>query len=758
MSVAPPNTQAIRSVNINSSSSTPPNPNEVFYVGIYPDPITKNEIILWEDIRVAFHNALYIRHKTRILHFMRDAEFNALWPIRIAVIPGEVLDVFLNNLQDSTPQHQQPSVLRRIEQQAARLPNHDPFSTMRPISSTHLSSRQYARFARPGNYFSPTVSNSLDDLTFRAHNKELAKQYARDAMSKVAAKMDLDALYKEGDGPPGDFWKALECYLKAVRKSHAHAQVSVGDLFSEGQGVTKDTPVAMGWYLKAAFQGDTNAQRKAEALRRSQLRQTAAPNAPIDNTPDNQRRSSNPTDVQPPNRNNESRISNNPSPTATESLEHILLNTNLGDQDAQVAVGDMCKEGNNPPSPVPQSATAPHTPGEQKNLFQTTISAFRRVKDAQVALGDMYRKGGEEVPQDFQEAMYWYLKAAEQGDPVGQQRVGVMYELGLGVPQDYSIAMNWFLKAANQGNTSAQSKIGSFCILGQGVPRDYEQAIFWYLKVANQGDALAQFTVGSLYDDGRGVPRDYEQAMFWYLKAANQGDASAQFNVGSLYGGGRGVPQDYKQAMFWYLKAANQGDASAQFNVGSLYGGGRGVPQDCKQAMFWYLKAANQGHAQSQYNAGLLYLHGRCVPRDEAQAAELFLMAANQGYASAQFTVGFLYDNGRGVPRDYGQAMFWYLKAANQGDVQSQNNVGLLYFHGRGVPQDEAQAAEMFLKAAKQGLADSQYWIGHCYIKGLSVPEDLAKGIKWYQRAADQGHAFAKTALEGMKYYSQFYA
>ncbi|KAK3830853.1 MAG: hypothetical protein JOS17DRAFT_790960 [Linnemannia elongata] len=41
--------------------------------------------------------------------------------------------------------------------------------------------------------------------------------------------------------------------------------------------------------ISAAFQGNTNAQRKVEILKRSQLRQTAAPNAPIDNTSDNQR-------------------------------------------------------------------------------------------------------------------------------------------------------------------------------------------------------------------------------------------------------------------------------------------------------------------------------------------------------------------------------------------------------------------------------------------------------------------------------------
>lgn len=140
---------------------------------------------------------------------------------------------------------------------------------MQPISSTHLSSVQDTRFAPPQNNFVRTANSNrqqLEDAAIRARNKELAIKYASEAMEKIAAKMDLDALYAKGDGAPGDFWKALECYLKAVRRSHAHAQVSVGDLFSKGQGVSKDSSVAIGWYFKAAFQGDTNAQRKVETL------------------------------------------------------------------------------------------------------------------------------------------------------------------------------------------------------------------------------------------------------------------------------------------------------------------------------------------------------------------------------------------------------------------------------------------------------------------------------------------------------------
>ncbi|KAH7032210.1 hypothetical protein BKA57DRAFT_443219 [Linnemannia elongata] len=76
MSFTPPNTQGIRSININNSTSSPPHPTEVVYVDIYTDRITREKFILWEDVRLAFHNALHIRHQARVIPFMKDDDFN----------------------------------------------------------------------------------------------------------------------------------------------------------------------------------------------------------------------------------------------------------------------------------------------------------------------------------------------------------------------------------------------------------------------------------------------------------------------------------------------------------------------------------------------------------------------------------------------------------------------------------------------------------------------------------------------------------
>ncbi|KAF9273585.1 hypothetical protein BGZ88_003665 [Linnemannia elongata] len=478
MSVAPPNTQAIRSVNINNSASTPPHPNEVVYVDVYTDPITKDKFILWEDIRVAFHNALRIRHKARVLPFIKDADFNTLRPLRIGVIPGEVMDVVVGNLPNTTPQQQQPSVLRKIEEQAARLPKHNPFFTMRTISSTHPSS-SLQNAAPPGNNYARTVNNSrqqLDESAFRARNIKLTKKYATDAMVKVAAKMDLNALHEKGDAPAGDFWKALECYLKTVRQSHAHAQVSMGDMYKEGKKVPRDYKAAMKCYLEAAEKGEPASQRRVGDLYH---------------------------DGQGVRRN------------YVQTMTWYRKAADQGHVESQYNIGVLYHQGLG----VPQN---------YKQAIQWYLKAARQGSaPAQYNIGSFYSLG-QCMPQDYKLAMIWYLKAADQGFADAQCGIGTFYVNGQGVPQDYYRARDWFLKAVDQGNASAQYNIGSLYSLGLGVPQNDAQAMVWFLMAAKQGLPISQGIIGDCYSNGRGVSQDYTKAAEWYQRAADQGDAYAK--------------------------------------------------------------------------------------------------------------------------------------------------------------------------------------------------------------------------------------
>jgi hypothetical protein len=141
--------------------------------------------------------------------------------------------------------------------------------------------------------------------------------------------------------------------------------------------------------------------------------------------------------------------------------------------------------------------------------------------------------------------------AAQQGDVYAQLDLGNAYRIGQDVPQDYTQAVLWYRKAAEQGNANAQINLGTAYALGQGVPQDYNQAALWYHKAAVQGNANAQYRLGASYDLGYGVPQNIVEASFWYQKAAEQGNAEAQANLGAIYDYGQGVKQDYAEAYFW---------------------------------------------------------------------------------------------------------------------------------------------------------------------------------------------------------------
>ena len=63
-----------------------------------------------------------------------------------------------------------------------------------------------------------------------------------------------------------------------------------------------------------------------------------------------------------------------------------------------------------------------------------------------------------------------------------------MYVNGNGVPQDYEQAVKWFTKAAEQGDANAQSILGRFYAGGIGVPQDYIRAHMWCNIAAANGD------------------------------------------------------------------------------------------------------------------------------------------------------------------------------------------------------------------------------------------------------------------------------
>ena len=71
---------------------------------------------------------------------------------------------------------------------------------------------------------------------------------------------------------------------------------------------------------------------------------------------------------------------------------------------------------------------------------------------------------------------------------MAQYNLGVMYYEGRGVAQNYQQALSWYQKAANQGVAGAQYNLGLIYATGQGVAQDFQQAKAWWQKVLAQPD------------------------------------------------------------------------------------------------------------------------------------------------------------------------------------------------------------------------------------------------------------------------------
>ncbi len=187
-------------------------------------------------------------------------------------------------------------------------------------------------------------------------------------------------------------------------------------------------------------------------------------------------------------------------------------------------------------------------------------------------------------------------EATQEEDPNELYDKGYKFYLS----EDYQKAVPYFLKAAEQGHADAQNNLGLCYYNGLGVTQNYTKVVTWYSKAAEQGHADAQFNLGVMYEYGQSVVKNYTKALIWYRKAAEQGHAPAQNSLGLMYGKGLGVKKNYTEAVKWYRKAAEQGFAAAQYDLGLCYYNGQGVAQNLTEAKKWLELADQQGHVDAK--------------------------------------------------------------------------------------------------------------------------------------------------------------
>ncbi len=352
---------------------------------------------------------------------------------------------------------------------------------------------------------------------------------------------------------------------------------------------------------------------------------------------------------------------------------------------------------------------------------------------------------------DYLTALEKLRPLAEEGNAEAENRLGQMYDRGLGVTQAYVQAAAWYRKAAAQGDIGSQAALSGMYSLGRGVPRNYDAAALWgrqtMLQVLeNPCDPRWNF---EFHPPGKETIQDEMEA---FRKAAEFGDAEAAVELGSIYetgfpGGVRNA--DHAAALKWIRLAAEYDNAQGEAALASLYLSGSAVPPDAKAAVASMRRAADQGLLRAQCSLAVMYDKGIGAQQDRAEAAKWYRVVADNAdrrkgvvpnYGIIRdFTLtrlGHLYEAGYGVSRNESDALTWLRRAADHGYPAAETSLGLVYVNGNGATRDYAKALTLLTSAAWKGETAAQIALANLYAKGRGVRRDPVRAYTWLGIAA----------------------
>lgn len=206
-------------------------------------------------------------------------------------------------------------------------------------------------------------------------------------------------------------------------------------------------------------------------------------------------------------------------------------------------------------------------------------------------------------------------------------------DLYLGLPKaeydTYNKLRSELFPKAYEGDADAMDRIGGLFEHGLGLNQDYWMAALWYRKASDKGHKDGAFNLGRLYRDGLGVDKDLPEAFQLFTQAAEKNYPPAEYALGQMYAEGWGTDQNMQTAYDWVKKSAEQGYPEAQYQMGLLlaepgwvydvsfletnlrkHQPERNLPnkrRDTETAKYWLQKALENGNLQASVELGNIY-------------------------------------------------------------------------------------------------------------------------------------------------------
>ncbi|PIN09982.1 hypothetical protein CDL12_17427 [Handroanthus impetiginosus] len=190
--------------------------------------------------------------------------------------------------------------------------------------------------------------------------------------------------------------------------------------------------------------------------------------------------------------------------------------------------------------------------------------ALKPLREAMVLLkwGKRFKHGRGGVKPNLSKALDSFLKGAARGSTLAMVDAGLIFwEMG---KKDEAIA--WYRRAAELGDPAGQCNLAISYL--QANPPNSKEAIEWLYKASIASHVRAQYQLARCLHEGQGVEQSLEEAARWYLRAAEGGYVRAMYNTSLCYSLGEGLWQSHRLARKWMKRAADCGHSRAQYDHG----------------------------------------------------------------------------------------------------------------------------------------------------------------------------------------------
>jgi TPR repeat protein len=249
--------------------------------------------------------------------------------------------------------------------------------------------------------------------------------------------------------------------------------------------------------------------------------------------------------------------------------------------------------------------------GRTEEAYQMILPlAEKGVPRAQTIMG-FFHETGVAPDASPEQAVAWYEKAADQGQPQGIHNLAYLYHYGeLGLPVDLERARALYTRAAQMDFGSSLHNLAQMVLKGEGGPQDTDLARALYERAVTLGEPAALADYAYVLATGDGLPADLPKARRLYSIAAAHGIDWAERDYAEMMELGQGGPVDLAAALDFYRRSAAQGYGVAAFDIFEMYRANPADLADLKQealTMCFYAESQPPQWDGSEYD-------GQCDP------------------------------------------------------------------------------------------------------------------------------------------------